>query len=195
VLFREIDLSGPYEERGEASPKNRVCWFQVHELNPVFERSSLEEALPGRMFRPAPFHDDKYHSRVLKVREINMAVRRRLRNLAPIDYAFLFGGPILFLLVAYFGLMAVIGPAPRPNPVRLLRNGAIPIGADADRVLHDLGPPNATEQKEDGSLVLHYLRTSMDSGTVSSDEALVDVSPDGHVTGIRFDRSTPPVAK
>ena len=122
-----------------------------------------------------------------------MPLRSRLQKLGPVDYAFLFGGPILFLLVAYFGLMAIIGPAPRPNPVALLRSGTVSVGMDADEVVRKLGPPNATEQRPDGGLVLHYTRTAMDSGTVSSDEGLVDVGQDGHVTGIRFDRSTPPL--
>jgi hypothetical protein len=119
-------------------------------------------------------------------------IRLPREKLRPVDYAVLFGGPALFLAIAYFGLMAVIGPAPRPNPVKLLQDGAVSVGASVDEAIRKLGKPNSIEERSDGTYVLHYIRTSADGANVSSDAATVEVSESGRVTGIRFDRSALP---
>ena len=122
-----------------------------------------------------------------------MPLPKRFENLKALDYAVLFGGPITFLLVAWFGLSALAGPAPRANPIKLLQDGAVTVGTPVNKAIEKLGKPTSIQEKEDGSYVLHYLRTSLDNASLSSDEALIDVSEGGTVTGIRFDRSAPPL--
>jgi hypothetical protein len=121
-----------------------------------------------------------------------MPLPKRFEKLTPIDYAVLFGGPIAFLLIAWFGLMALAGPPPRPNPFKLLQDGTVTVGMPADKAMEKVGKPTSIQEKEDGSFVLHYLRTSLDGASLSSDEAQIEIGADGRVTGIRFDRSAPP---
>jgi hypothetical protein len=110
----------------------------------------------------------------------------------PVDYAVLFGGPALFLVVAYFGLMAVIGPAPRSSAVVKLHNGAVTIGMTAGEVSGKLGEPSSVQAKADGGETYHYLGSALEGGSLVSDEGLVDFDASGRVVGIRYDRSAPP---
>lgn len=122
---------------------------------------------------------------------------RSRAKLLPIDYAVLIGGPVVCLLIIWFGIHAILGPSPRPNPVALLREGAIAIGATADEVQHKLGRPSRVQEQEDGGFVYVYTRTVYEETTRSDslDEATVEFTPSGRVQGIRFDRSAPPAAK
>lgn len=115
-------------------------------------------------------------------------------KLQPIDYAVLIGGPVAFLLILWFGLQAILGPAPRPNPVKLLREGAIAIGAGAGEVTSKLGKPSRVQEIEGGGFRYIYTRTVFEESTRSDslDEAVVEFTPNGRVMGFSFDKSAPP---
>lgn len=115
-------------------------------------------------------------------------------KLLPIDYAVIVGGPLICLLIIWFGIQAIVGPAPRPNPVKLLREGAIEIGARSEEVIKKLGAPTQIREQEDGGFTYIYTRTVYEEATKSDslDEGAVDFTPTGRVQSIRFDRSAPP---
>lgn len=104
------------------------------------------------------------------------------------------GGPVLCLLIVWFGIHAIVGPSPRPNPVQLLRDGEVAIGAKAEEVTQKLGRPSRVQEQPDGGFLYIYTRTVFEqaTGSDSLDEATVEFTPGGRVQGIRFDRSAPP---
>ncbi len=115
-------------------------------------------------------------------------------KLKPLDYAVMFGGPIAFLLIFWFGVRAVMGPIPEANPVKKLREGVVKIGDPLDKVNKELGRANDIVELPDGGFRMVYTRTVFDETTRSDslDEAVVEVSPTGRVIRITFDRSEPP---
>jgi len=121
----------------------------------------------------------------------------RRAKLQPIDYAVIVGGPIAFLLILWFGIHAILGPAPRPNPVQLLRDGAIEIGAPMNEVTQKLGRPSRVQTTEDGTIRYIYTRTVFEQATRSDslDEAVIEFTPSGRVQAISFDRSAPPAKR
>jgi hypothetical protein len=120
--------------------------------------------------------------------------REKLPRLQPIDYAFLIGGPVAFLLVAFLGIRTLVGPDPRPDPIPLLREGKITAGMTAQQVLDKLGAPNSSVTNDDGSMQLRYTRTDWSgvtkerNATLAQDEGVVLIGPDGRVVTVRFER-------
>lgn len=117
-------------------------------------------------------------------------------KLQPIDYAVMFGGPILFLLIFWIGVRLISGPVPEASPVKKLREGKIQIGDTYSEVQQELGRPNQIEELPDGSFRLVYTRTIYDEATKSDslDEAVVEITPTGRVANIRLERLTPPAS-
>lgn len=120
-----------------------------------------------------------------------MKIRQKLQ---PIDYAVMFGGPIVFMLIFWLGVRLIIGPVPEASPVKRLREGEIQIGARLVDVDKKLGRPNKVVEKAGGGFQYIYTRTVYEEATKSDslDEAIVEFSPEGRVQSIRFDRSAPP---
>lgn len=116
------------------------------------------------------------------------------QKLGPVDYAFMIGGPLLFILIFWLGVRMILGPVPESSPVNKLRDGKIAIGATMDAVQKELGRPSRTQFLEDGSTLFVYTRTVYEASTRSDslDEAVVEFTPGGRVMNIRFERSTPP---
>jgi hypothetical protein len=115
-------------------------------------------------------------------------------KLRPIDWAFLIGGPIVFLAIAWFGLNAIIGPGPAPHPVALLRAGRVTPGMTEGEVRALLGPPKADITQEEGKYYFRYQRSSWQSDTKTfvEEDAYVDFESDGRVSGVSFESRTPP---
>lgn len=115
-------------------------------------------------------------------------------KLKPFDYAVMFGGPIVFLLIFWLGVRAIIGPVPEASPVKKLRDGEIQIGAKMTDVEKELGRPSQAVELPDGGYRFTYTRTVLEQETRSDslDEAVVEFTPTGRVQSIRFDRSAPP---
>jgi len=115
-------------------------------------------------------------------------------KLKPFDYAVMFGGPIVFLLIFWIGVRAIIGPVPEASPVKKLRDGVIQIGAKMTDVQKELGRPNESTELPDGGYRFVYTRTVLEQETRSDslDEAVIEFTPTGRVQSIRFDRSAPP---
>ena len=110
-------------------------------------------------------------------------------KLAPLDYAFMIGGPILFLLIAIFGMRAVIGPIPQPSPVQRIKDEEIKPGMTLSDVLHRLGKPKDIQTRDDGSQELIYTRTVSD-GELTLEEGVIDFGTSGTVVGTHVDRQT-----
>ncbi|MDX2065796.1 MAG: outer membrane protein assembly factor BamE [Fimbriimonadaceae bacterium] len=117
-------------------------------------------------------------------------------RLRPIDWAFLIGGPLVFLAIAWFGLNAIIGPSPTPNPVEQLRAGRIKPGMSEAEVRAILGPPKADVTQEEGKFYYRYQRSAWQSETrtFTEEDAYVDFEVDGRVSGVSFESRTPPPA-
>jgi hypothetical protein len=106
----------------------------------------------------------------------------------------MFGGPIIFLLIFWIGVRAIIGPVPEKSPVERLRNGDIAVGASLATVQKELGRPTRLQELPDGGFRFVYTRTVYESATKSDrlDEAEVEFDAMGKVQSIRFDPWTPP---
>lgn len=109
-----------------------------------------------------------------------------------LDYAVLYGGPLACLAVAAIGLMWLLGPAPRPNPIDEIRRGNIRAGMTFLQVEERLGRPNEVVNLPEGGFENTYRRTSADdlprSGGFSQDEGTVTFDENGRVVRVRLDR-------
>ncbi len=112
----------------------------------------------------------------------------------PIDYAVMFGGPILFLLVAFLGVRSLVGPPAPVSAVQRLRDGVVKVGMTESEVVRAAGPPKGITEKPDGGTTLRYQRSAWDAqrSTFLEEDAYVDLSPDGVVTAVAFDARVPP---
>ncbi|MGV3618108.1 MAG: hypothetical protein ACO1SV_22510 [Fimbriimonas sp.] len=120
--------------------------------------------------------------------------RAKLDKPKPIDYAVMFGGPILFLLIAFFGIRTFVGPPPPVQVVQRLRDGAVKVGMTEAEVLATVGEPKGTIEKSDGGFTYRYQRSAWDSArsTFLEEDAYIEFSSSGTVTGINFDSRVPP---
>src|SRR5512132_3716760 len=83
---------------------------------------------------------------------MSMTRRSVLGKPTAIDYVFMFGGPILFLAIAFWGILWVLGPVPAPNPITLIKKGEVKVGMSQGQVERVLGEPKSTEPQADGSV-------------------------------------------
>lgn len=120
--------------------------------------------------------------------------RPKLDKPKPIDYAVMFGGPILFLLVAVMGIRSFLGPPPPVQVVQRLRDGAVKPGMTENEVLAAVGEPKGRIEKPDGGFAFRYQRSAWDSqrNTFLEEDAYIDFSAGGTVTGVTFDSRVPP---
>lgn len=113
----------------------------------------------------------------------------RKEPLRPVDWAFLIGGPIVFLAIAWFGLQAIIGPPPPLPAVQRIQQGAIRIGMTEGEVIRAVGSPRSVAENEDGTYTFRYQRSrwNPDARIAIEEDAFVDFSPNGVVTAITFE--------
>ncbi len=107
------------------------------------------------------------------------------------DLIFIVGFPLIFILIACYGVMSLVAPD-RRDPVQLLHDGAVKVGDDrarVDSVLHRA--PSSETARDDGIVELIYRRTIYDSD-FRMEDAKIELGPDGRVRAIRIERSTPP---
>lgn len=107
------------------------------------------------------------------------------------DLIFIVGFPVIFILIACYGVMSLVSPD-RRDPVQLLHDGAVKVGDDrarVDSVLHRA--PSSETVHDDGVVELTYRRTIYDTD-FRMEDANVELGPDGRVRSIRIERSTPP---
>lgn len=114
----------------------------------------------------------------------------RLPKLRGFDYAVLFGAPIAFFLVAFFGLRAIVGPIPEVSPVQRIKDGEVKTGDNLDHVRKLLGPPKSIESRDDGSMTLTYVRTVADPD-LQVEEGIVSLDATGHVSESHVGRQLP----
>ena len=115
-------------------------------------------------------------------------------KLQPVDWAVLIGGPLIFLLIAYFGITALLGPPPRPNPMTAIRDQKVTVGQPWSEARERLGPPTSRVDYPDGSFLLRFTRTDWSGvtkerdATLMQDDGIVEVGPDGRVRSARVER-------
>jgi len=122
--------------------------------------------------------------------EAKQCLRARLPAMRPIDYALLIGMPILFFLVAMFGLMRIIGPIPKSSPVQRIKDGEIKAGMSAKEIVDKLGAPKEIQAKPDGSATIIYTRTVAD-GDLQIEEGVITLDTAGRVVESHVDRQLP----
>jgi len=122
--------------------------------------------------------------------EPKQGLRARLPAMRPIDYALLIGMPILFFLVAMFGLMRIIGPIPKSSPVQRIKDGEIKAGMSAKEIVDELGAPKEIQAKPDGSATIIYTRTVAD-GDLQIEEGVITLDTAGRVVESHVDRQLP----
>ena len=113
----------------------------------------------------------------------------KLPKLQPVDYAVMFGGPILFLIVAVLGIRALLGPAPQVDPIRAIRNEEIRSGMSRNEVLDKLGAPS-----QDTGTTLTYRRTVWDENRkeFAQDEGTIELDGSERVISTKVERLQPP---
>jgi len=117
--------------------------------------------------------------------------RPQLPPLRPIDYAFLIGGPIVFLLIAVLGMRVVVGPIPPPSPVQRIKDGEITQGMSLDDVVKKLGKPKEITTAPSGdSTTVIYTRTVAD-GDLQIEEGVITLDTTMHVVEAHVDRQLP----
>ena len=104
-----------------------------------------------------------------------------------LDYAVLYGGPLLFLLIAWLMIRMLLGPVPKPDALRLIREGKVRVGANAQTVLNVLGEPKDLIEHEDGSITFRYVKTVWDN-EAAIEEGIVEIGASGVVTAVRSER-------
>ena len=114
----------------------------------------------------------------------------------PIDYAVMFGGPILFLGLAWIGIQSLLGPAPPVSAVQKLRGGAVKVGMKEPEVRAAVGGPVGLSDRADGGFTYRYQGSSWDNGrqTFAEEDAYVDFSSSGQVTAVTFESRVPPTS-
>src|SRR3972149_4602703 len=81
---------------------------------------------------------------------------QKTQPMAFADYAVMIGGPLAFVLTAVLGIMWILGPAPRPNPIEMVRSGKVHPGMTSEQVQDVLGPPKSKVSQPDGGAVWQY---------------------------------------
>jgi hypothetical protein len=102
------------------------------------------------------------------------------------------GGPIVFLLFAVLGILWLLGPAPPPNPVKLIKDGKVQAGMSMAEVQNAVGPPKSIESRSDGGFTWRYRHGT--SEPFVEEDAYVDFSSTGRVLSVTVERVTAPVA-
>lgn len=120
-------------------------------------------------------------------------VHRSKEPLQPIDYAFMIGGPIVFLLIAWIGVMQLLGPAPAENPVAKLRRDVVKAGMPEAKVIELVGPPKGIEPLSNGGYSFRYQRSgwNQEQKTLQEEDAYVDFTASGTVSSVNFDSREP----
>jgi hypothetical protein len=113
--------------------------------------------------------------------------------LSPLEWAVMVGGPLIFILLAVGGVMAFLGPTPRPNAMEVLRSGKVKPGMREAEVLSVAGQPKASVPRDTGGFFYRYQRSrwNPEASNFTEEDAYVDFDDSGYVTGVSFDARTP----
>jgi hypothetical protein len=103
------------------------------------------------------------------------------------------GGPVLFLLIAWWGLRALAGGTLPDTPIQRLRDGAVRPGMSQSEVVKAVGPPKVQVERESGGLTFRYMGSTWDTqrATFLEEDAYVDFGSDGRVSAVSFESRTP----
>lgn len=108
----------------------------------------------------------------------------------PADYFFLYVLPVLFLVVAWWGITSLLGPSPPVRAVSVLKKANIQVGMPIDSIIELVGKPDSIESYPDGTL--GYVWHQGGSEAYSEDEATLTVNGSGFITRVRFERVIAP---
>jgi hypothetical protein len=110
--------------------------------------------------------------------------------MSALDYLFMIGGPIAFLLFALLGIYWVLGPGPPPNPVKLIRDGAVTTGMTRKQVLDAVGLPKSEVTNPDGTVTWRFSHGAEEAFV--EDDAYVDFGGSGTVINVTVERTHVP---
>lgn len=106
----------------------------------------------------------------------------------------MFGGPLLFLVIAIVGIRSLLGVG-APDAMTLLREGAVKVGMTEREVVRAVGEPRVVVEKETGGFTYRYHRGAWDvqRNVFREEDADVEFSPGGRVSSISFHETVPPL--
>lgn len=107
-------------------------------------------------------------------------------KLSRIDYLFLIGGPVAFVLFAVLSIMWILGPPPPKNPIKLIKDGDVKTGMSVKEVERVLGQPKEITITPEGGLKYLYIK-SADTPFVA-DEGTVEFNSTGQVVRVSTDQ-------
>ena len=120
-----------------------------------------------------------------------------VKKLQPIDYAFMIGGPVAFVLLMVVCWSFLIGPRPPMNPISLLKGGKVRVGMSVSEVESTVGSPKYTTTNPDGSEAFHYQGSQWEPSrkVVLGEDATVNFDASGRVSSLSFNSEEPPPLK
>lgn len=103
------------------------------------------------------------------------------------------GGPLLFMIVAVWGLRQLSGPPANVPPVERLRDGSVRPGMTEEEVVKIAGRPKSVSEGADGRTTYRYMDSAWDvqRGTFVEEDAYVDFDSRGQVSNVTFESRTP----
>ncbi|MCW5943766.1 MAG: hypothetical protein KIS66_16155 [Fimbriimonadaceae bacterium] len=104
-----------------------------------------------------------------------------------VDYAVMIGGPIVFMLILWFGVNWIVGPGPPPRPIQKLKAGVVKNGMTSEQVIAQVGPPAGIVESPDGSFTYRYQGTGEDA--FLAEDAFVDFGAGGRVVNVTFEKT------
>lgn len=115
-------------------------------------------------------------------------MKPRIDPPTPTERVVLFGGPLLFIAIVVIAWKMLLGPTVKPNPVKLLREGAVAVGEPMSALLDRIGPPNHELTDAQGRRTWNYETTtwSAELKAVIAEDADVTIEEDGRVGAINF---------
>lgn len=108
----------------------------------------------------------------------------------------MFGGPLLFLAIAWVGITSLLGPPPPASPVQKLRSGWVKPGMTESEVLAAVGKPAGESERPAGGFTYRYQGSAWDNErrTFLEEDAYVDFSATGQVSSVTFEARVPPTS-
>ena len=115
-------------------------------------------------------------------------MKPRIDPPTPLERVVLFGGTVLYIVLVVIAWKALLGPTVKPNPVKLLKDGAVTVGEPMAHLVDRVGPPNHEVMDANGRRTWNFETTTWNSDlkAVIAEDADVSIDEDGRIGAINF---------